>query len=335
VSSNGRDRVSIRLVLVIIWLILVAGSVMACGSATSSAGGSAGGSAGSSAGSGTGSAGGEDNDYDYAIPGEDDGTGSGAGGAAGGGTGSAGGAAGEPGGTRDPQLSQYLENCRSKIQNWREAKVDYPAPVTVQLDNAYSYVAAIDIRSNPEPASDVLNAPSAQADSAAVRCEVSARLVSTDPRMVAINPQEWQRREFTPAGVANWAWTVVPSREGDSDLRLELQPALKNESGENLDDSESAAITATYLTHLRVDPRPPPPPPPPPPLTDRVQEGWGYAVLAAGALSVAIIASIKFGGDIGQALREARSKWRGSPVRPGMSADTKETDSHPSDKSPP
>jgi hypothetical protein len=58
-----------------------------------------------------------------------------------------------------------------------------------------------------------------------IKCEVSARLESTDDGLEVHNG-DWATQEFTPSGVVQWAWSVDGTKLGSHGLRVELRPAI-------------------------------------------------------------------------------------------------------------
>ena len=122
-------------------------------------------------------------------------------------------------------LLNYERQCAAGVQSWRPGSVDYPAPLRAAAGEAATYEAAVDIRTNPLPPTQVISAPEAAGKSLSVSCSVQARLRPVGDE-VTISPDDWARRTFTPDGVANWVWQVTVSDPGPHQVFLELQPVM-------------------------------------------------------------------------------------------------------------
>lgn len=212
-----------------------------------------------------------------------------------------------------------MKNCEDGIQKWRDARVDYPGRLTLELGSVASYIAAVDIRENAILLSEVIPGQSPESAPAAVKCRVAARLVPIGDAVEVNPPQdEWVNRFFTPSGVVNWAWTVKAVKPGRQELRLELQPAVvATDGGYVLLASDS--IVGNFITSVEIDTSA---------MDDLKQwfeKTWGVIAAISAALAAAIIAFVRWSGEIGQALREARAKWQGTPE--SRDADTEQRES--------
>lgn len=128
---------------------------------------------------------------------------------------------------------QFQRQCEEGANAWSEAQVSYPRTLTLALEETATYQAAIDIRENPLPADQAIEADSGTAGSERifVRCRLAARLTSLDEGLrVTIDPDSegsgWVYQEFTPSGVVEWSWAVTATRPVDGRLRLDLRPSL-------------------------------------------------------------------------------------------------------------
>jgi hypothetical protein len=213
-----------------------------------------------------------------------------------------------------PTLNDFLFACEKGAEVWSKGQVDYPKQLKLNTGDVTSYVAAIDVRPNPNLPSEVIQDPSATSQPVAVRCRVAARLVSTGDGL-EINPGQglWLDRTFTPSGVINWAWTVKATQGRSQDLRLELLPAVVDEQGQVMVSGKESNL-ASFVTHVEVDA----------PTSDDIKQWfektWVGVSAAAAAIAAALIALVKFSGDIGQAYREARAKCMG--MRPRRRSET-------------
>jgi hypothetical protein len=134
---------------------------------------------------------------------------------------------------------------------------------------------------------------------------LSARLVPVG-QSLEVDNKDWILREFTPSGVLNWSWSITALAPDDHELRLELQPAVTTtRNGHVFAPSDSPLNTSTFITRVRVNAS----------WIQRVgqwwKDTWGIIVLVAVAIGTALTSIIKWGGDLGQAVRDTLAKWRG------------------------
>jgi hypothetical protein len=201
-----------------------------------------------------------------------------------------------------------LATCRQNDPEWHPGQVDYPKSLTLPLNEAKSYVAAVDIRSTPPPATTVLPlGPTGQAP-IAVKCALGARLVTPPDNSLAASNTDWNVREFTPTGVVNWSWSITALRPGDHDIQLELEPVLVTSANGVPVGSGTADTATTFLTPVHVD-------------TFWFEaasfwwkDNWPSIALICGGIGAAILALIKWGGSLGETIRQAMGKWRGDPA---------------------
>jgi len=134
--------------------------------------------------------------------------------------------------TQDDALSAFQAQCEDGVEEWKAAQVDYPATMSLDVGEAETYNAAVDARSAPLPAEEVIEADSgaANSESVQVRCVIAARLRAVGETLAVEDPAEdsggWIAQEFTPTGVLEWAWTVTADKPADAELRLDLKPAI-------------------------------------------------------------------------------------------------------------
>jgi hypothetical protein len=206
------------------------------------------------------------------------------------------------------QLAAFLADCDKGVNKWRKGQVDYPDDLSFDKGQARAYVVAVDIRDNPLPVEKVIRNANTQSAPTEVQCVLKARLVPVDNSLTVDNT-DWALRQFTPTGVLNWSWSTTALAPGSHELQLELQPAVTTQassSGRMIILAEgNDALNSTYITRVHVNAS----------WVERAGEWWSdnWAIIAlvAAAIGAAVVAVVKWGGDLGQAFRDASAKWQG------------------------
>ncbi|KQP70972.1 hypothetical protein ASF40_03865 [Microbacterium sp. Leaf288] len=167
----------------------------------------------------------------------------------------------EPGAPPGPDeaVARFQERCEEGVEEWREGKVDYPSELSVPVEGAVNYNAALDVRSEPLPADEVVDVGdgAAASEEVLVKCTVAARLTPVgDALSVAEEPTEsvggWIVQEFSPKGVVEWSWTVTALEPVDQQLRLELRPAIVVEDAAG-DPGYASRNLASFTTDVTVE----------------------------------------------------------------------------------
>lgn len=161
----------------------------------------------------------------------------------------------DPGST-DQTVFDFEQKCAEGVESWRAGQVDFPERLTLAVDQSASYNAAVDVRSAPLPPGEVILAVpgAAEAEEVLVKCTVAARLRpvgdSLDVDDQSGDSGAWIVQDFTPSGVVEWFWTVTAEKPKDSELILELRPAVAfgDESGDLLYAGESVTAIITDVT---------------------------------------------------------------------------------------
>jgi hypothetical protein len=173
----------------------------------------------------------------------------------------------------------------------------------MDMGRSIEYVAAVDIRNNPLPVEREISGGTPGSSPVAVQCVLSARLVPAESSLEVDN-REWILRKFTPTGVLNWSWAIKALAPGEHQLRLELEPAVTTSSEDILLQGGSPSEMSTHISQVDVTAS----------WIQLVgqwwQDNWGIIVLVAGGIGAALVSLIKWGGDVGQALRDSSAKWR-------------------------
>ncbi len=168
-------------------------------------------------------------------------------------------APGEPGSGEQPlpdAAREFQHKCEQGLSDWREGRVTYPKQLTIPLGESVNYEAAVDIRDNPLPADQVIDAEGGSTGTAQifVRCRLAARLTPlSDSLEVSVDSEAegngWITQEFTPSGVVEWSWSVTANEPTDATLRLDLRPSLQvNEL-----PSYSSANQVSFTTDITVE----------------------------------------------------------------------------------
>lgn len=201
------------------------------------------------------------------------------------------------------ELAAFLADCERGVSKWQVGQVDYPQRVPMDVGQSIAYVAAVDIRSNPLPAEKLIPGDTPQSVPVAVQCRLGARLVPVG-KSLDVDNQNWILRQFTPTGILNWSWSVTAVAPGDHGLRLELEPAVTTQTADIIAQGGSSPNRGTFVTQVQVN-------------ASWIQhvgqwwkDNWGIIVIVAGSIGVALVAIVKWGGDLGQALRDSWAKWR-------------------------
>ena len=221
----------------------------------------------------------------------------------------------------DRALEAFLDDCERDVREWRAAQVSYPSRLSVPPGETVAYVAAVDIRSAPEPPGTGIPGPAPTAEQGFVRCEVAARLSSVG-RSLEIDEDDWVLRTFTPSGVIRWSWGVTATDPGRHDLQLELQPAVIGEGGVMLVGDASTEVSS-FLTPVDVE-------------EDRIQQlgdwwsdHWGTVTLIAAGIGAAVLAVLKYSEQLARRWRRAVAAWRGKPLPPEPEEEAASTTTSP------
>lgn len=199
------------------------------------------------------------------------------------------------------QLADFFADCEKDISGWREGQIDYPARLSMDMGRSIEYVAAVDIRNSPLPAEKEISGGIPGSAPVAVQCVLSARLVPVEDALEVDN-REWILRKFTPTGVLNWSWAIKALAPGEHEVRLELEPAVTTSSEDILLQGGSPPEISTHISQVHVTAS----------WIQLVgqwwQDNWGILVLVVGGIGAALVSLIKWGGDVGQALRDSSAK---------------------------
>jgi RimJ/RimL family protein N-acetyltransferase len=192
------------------------------------------------------------------------------------------------------EVEKFVRDCE-KSGDFIQGQVDYPVTLSAKIDQAITYSAAVDIRSNPLPPGRVIEGRNPGADRIVVQCVVGARLLSVGGG-IDVDPSTelggWRYLKFTPSGILEWSWSVTPRTPVSQELRLELKPAAE------VNGFPTALSTADYVTHVEVE-------------ADFVsklsfwfQTRWKLIGVVAAAIAAAVLGILKFGADAHDAFRK-------------------------------
>ena len=123
-----------------------------------------------------------------------------------------------------------------------------------------------------------------------------------------VSNQGWSVHQFTPSGVIRLAWPVKSLKGNIQDLKLELQPAQITSSGDQV-HSDSAGNAQQFVTTIE------PILSPWQKLSKWYTDNWQAILSVAVGLGAAIVAVVKWGGSLGEALRSSISQIRGGNSR--------------------
>ncbi|MEV4051174.1 hypothetical protein AB0J55_08280 [Amycolatopsis sp. NPDC049688] len=218
----------------------------------------------------------------------------------------------------DPALATFVKECIHKpggapgdASAWRTGQVDYPKTLELKVGTSGVYVAAVDVRDQPAPPTEVIPAPSAVGTRIAVRCVLNARL--SGDGTLTVDPDDWTARQFNPVGVLNWSWRVTADETGDHDLVLALQPAvIAEDSGEVIAIGDKSRETSTFITKVSVSGSVPQQ------LGTWWKQNWPAISLVGGGIAGVILASILWGRKVVVGIRDllkARAPDTGQPCR--------------------
>jgi hypothetical protein len=156
----------------------------------------------------------------------------------------------------DAQLEAFVRTCEESLdaRTWQPAQVSYPETMSLEVGQAETYNAAVDVRSTPAPPSEIIDAAEPTSEPVRVRCVLSARLVPVGDHITVSADdgtdefEGWSYQTFTPSGTLEWAWTVRADKPEPGGLRLVLRPAAVAA------DVLSAQVTnqQTYETDVEV-----------------------------------------------------------------------------------
>jgi hypothetical protein len=163
------------------------------------------------------------------------------------------------GGGPEDSVVAFQQRCAEGVEEWRDARVDYPDRIIVRIEVGANYNAAIDVRSEPLPPDEVIEVGNGTATSEAVlvKCTIAARLSAVGDALEvddAGNETDagWVLQEFTPSGVVEWSWTVTAHQPVDEALRLELRPAIVVDEGAG-DLEYAGSSVSSFTTDVHVD----------------------------------------------------------------------------------
>lgn len=174
------------------------------------------------------------------------------------------GAGGRPGGdeplpsppTSSPpsgdELEQHLAACAQQMDSRQLGQVRYPLSLPVQLGQEATYEASLDIRpgavQQPAPNADT------QVATVEVRCGVGARLIGLANSITVEDENEWVYLQFDTFGVFQWTWTIQATEPEDSQVRLELRPAVAVSGGGFVvpGNDDPRAPTVSYISDIDV-----------------------------------------------------------------------------------
>ena len=176
--------------------------------------------------------------------------------------------------------------------------MEYPRTLSVQMAQATTYGATVDIRDADIPPGKEIHLDSAR-EPIYVQCVVGARLISVGGGLdveTAADATEggWRYREFTPSGVVEWSWSVTPRTPVSQQLRLELEPAakvLERVPGGN-QTSTADYVTTVNVTATHIDR-----------LAYWFQTQWVLLSRIAGTVGVAILAVLAFSSKAREAIK--------------------------------
>jgi hypothetical protein len=211
----------------------------------------------------------------------------------------------------DADVDAFLQECEQGVGTWQAAQVDYPGVLQVQFGEPAAYIATLDIRKASNASGKEIPGPGPESKPVFVQCVVAARLVPMGDGLT-VDETEWVPRTFTPSGVVDWAWGVTAIEARDQQLRLELHPAVESPLG--LTVGGGATATTTFITEVRTEASAVQH------VRQYLEDNWPAVTLIAGIVAAAVIGAIRFGGDVGEALRESMGKWRGADGAPEQNA---------------
>ena len=231
---------------------------------------------------------------------------------------------------RNSELEAFTDACE-KSQEWLPGQVEYPGKLSVQMGQATTYGATVDIRDADIPPGKELRLDSAK-EPIDVQCVIGARLISVGGGIDVEIPAEareggWIYRKFTPSGVVEWSWTVAPRTPVSQKLRLELEPAVLREDASG-DDPRSTAyvdtmvnVTATHIDRLAY----------------WFQTQWVLLSRIAGTVGVAILAVLAFSSKAREAIkslftRKSRTQTRKRAATASSSTKTPSTKTKQTDE---
>ena len=190
-----------------------------------------------------------------------------------------------------PELESFLAACAQNVETWRPGQLTYTRRLSVPLHQARTYRAQVDI----QPGAQDRPAPDANTGAAGVevKCGVAARLVPLSDD-VSVDSQEWVLRDFDQPAVVKWDWSVQAVTAHDSQVRLELRPAVADAEGRHIIPAaeDNSDLTMSGDTDVTV-------------VATRFQrfyqwwdDNWGPLQTIVGALGVAVLALLTWMGKV-------------------------------------
>ncbi|MEV4900054.1 hypothetical protein AB0K08_01780 [Citricoccus sp. NPDC055426] len=172
----------------------------------------------------------------------------------------------------------------------------YPRSLQTDVGDSETYQAAVVLDQSDQSLDEVISNPDGVTTQQGirVRCIVGARLLAVGENVtVAGDPgsieSDWVNRRFTADGTIDWAWSVTATVPEDQQVRIQLRPALSINDGAQTITSDSVR---TYVTEVQVSAS----------LVERVaywfETQWPLLVGIALALGVAVLAVLRWGGDL-------------------------------------
>jgi hypothetical protein len=186
------------------------------------------------------------------------------------------------------ELEQHLAACAQQLDSRQLGQVAYPRFLRVPLGREAMYEASLDIR----PGAEQQPAPEAgtQVETVEVRCGVGARLVGLGESVAVDDENEWIYVEFDTPGVFEWAWIVRATKLEDSQVRLELRPAVAVSGGGFVvpGNDDPRAPTVGYESDIDVQAG----------LVDQADsfasDTWPKIARVAGVIAMALLALVAF-----------------------------------------
>jgi hypothetical protein len=131
-------------------------------------------------------------------------------------------------------IASYMRACAADINSVLKADLRYIAHITVRDGQAESYTASLVLSA---AASLAPPRPSESNVPLQVECRAGAELVGEDAG-VTVGPVGWRYEQFTAVSPAlKWDWTVTGADLGNSMMRLDIQPAVIDNSGKVITSS--------------------------------------------------------------------------------------------------
>lgn len=188
--------------------------------------------------------------------------------------------------------------------------------MTIKVGDSENYNAALDVRSVPLPADEVIETEpgAATSENVLVKCTLAARLRAVGETLTVDDPASdnggWVVQEFTPTGVLEWSWTVTAEKPADAELRLDIRPAIAIAAA--AEDLVYATQSSTsFNTDVIVDGN----------LLSRsaywFEGNWGYVLAIAVPVGIAATALLRWWLGLRTEVRKARGSGAPNTDQPG------------------